>query len=128
MEFNLEKMAQEVARQALDEIEYKGKTLREWVELLSYFDGGKEKPIPPCEENEPEVLFCGICKSGEYLHNEDGARNAYCGQCGHKIDWPYYDAQVDCVETKKQQEKRLPEHLQAAYDDLVSILRGGDRG
>lgn len=25
--------------------------------------------------------------SGEYLYNEDGNRNRYCGQCGQRIDW-----------------------------------------
>ena len=127
MEINLEKMAREVARRALDETEYKGKTLREWVELLAYFDGGKEKPVPPCEENEPEILFCGICKSGEYLHNEDGARNTYCGQCGHKIDWAYYDATAEHVARTKRKAE-LPEHLQAAYDDLLSFLKEGREG
>ena len=31
--------------------------------------------------------YCPICKSGEYLHNEDGDRNNYCGQCGNRLDW-----------------------------------------
>ena len=31
--------------------------------------------------------YCPICKSGEYLHNEDGNENNYCGQCGTRLDW-----------------------------------------
>ena len=31
--------------------------------------------------------YCPRCKSAEYLHNEDGNRNDYCGQCGCAIDW-----------------------------------------
>lgn len=128
MEINLEKMAQEVARRALDETEYKGKTLREWVEMINEFDSAKEKPIPPCEEHVPEILFCGVCKSGEYLYNEDGSRNTYCGKCGHKIDWEFYEKQEKYIESVIQEEKqKLPEHLQAAYEDLVSILRGGEK-
>lgn len=25
--------------------------------------------------------------SGEYLYNEDGNRNRFCGQCGQAIEW-----------------------------------------
>lgn len=45
----------------------------------------------PCDEDNPDILYCQRCKSGEYLHNEDGARNNYCGQCGQAIDWPAVD-------------------------------------
>lgn len=37
---------------------------------------------------EDGVIECKWCHSGEWLENEDGARNNFCGQCGHKIDWP----------------------------------------
>lgn len=30
---------------------------------------------------------CPMCGSGEYLHNEDGNENDYCGQCGTQLDW-----------------------------------------
>lgn len=33
------------------------------------------------------IIACQYCGSGEYLYNEDGNRNNFCGQCGHKIDW-----------------------------------------
>lgn len=34
------------------------------------------------------IIACQCCGSGEYLYNEDGNRNSYCGQCGTRIDWP----------------------------------------
>ena len=40
---------------------------------------------------EDGVIECQWCHSGEWLENEDGARNNFCGQCGHKIDWPEDD-------------------------------------
>lgn len=39
----------------------------------------KASPYPDGDEN---VLACQNCKSGEYLYNEDGNRNSFCGQCG----------------------------------------------
>lgn len=27
------------------------------------------------------------CGSGEYLHNEDGNEQNFCGQCGQAIEW-----------------------------------------
>ena len=37
---------------------------------------------------EDGIISCQCCGSGEYLYNEDGNRNSFCGQCGIKIDWP----------------------------------------
>lgn len=44
----------------------------------------KESPYPDGDE---DVLACPNCGSGEYLHNEDGNRNRFCGQCGKAIAW-----------------------------------------
>lgn len=33
------------------------------------------------------VMACPSCGSGEYLHNEDGNRCRFCGQCGQAIEW-----------------------------------------
>lgn len=30
---------------------------------------------------------CPNCGSGEYMTNEDGNQNQYCGQCGTHLDW-----------------------------------------
>lgn len=37
--------------------------------------------------SETSAPFCPVCKSGEYMYNEDGNENDYCGQCGTKLDW-----------------------------------------
>jgi hypothetical protein len=44
----------------------------------------KESPYP---DGDAGVLACPNCGSGEYLHNEDGNRNRFCGQCGKAIAW-----------------------------------------
>ena len=33
------------------------------------------------------VMACPSCGSGEYLHNEDGNEQNFCGQCGQAIEW-----------------------------------------
>ena len=43
-----------------------------------------ESPYP---DGDKSILACSFCGSGEYLHNEDGNKNHYCGQCGKAIDW-----------------------------------------
>lgn len=35
--------------------------------------------------------YCPVCRGGEYLHNEDGNRNNYCGSCGIRLDWDLLD-------------------------------------
>ncbi len=47
----------------------------------------KQHAISPFEDDDPYIIFCQRCGSGEYLHNEDGNRNEYCGQCGQRVDW-----------------------------------------
>ena len=51
-----------------------------------------DTPIPPFDDSDPDVMYCQKCGSGEYLYNEDGNRNNYCGQCGQCIDWVTVDA------------------------------------
>ena len=41
----------------------------------------------PYPDGDRDVLYCASCGSGEYLHNEDGNQNLFCGQCGQAIDW-----------------------------------------
>lgn len=41
----------------------------------------------PYQDGDEDVLACPNCGSGEYLHNEDGNRNRFCGQCGKAIAW-----------------------------------------
>ncbi len=42
--------------------------------------------LPVCY-GQGTAPYCPRCGSGEYLHNEDGNRNDYCGQCGCALDW-----------------------------------------
>ena len=45
-------------------------------------------PESPYDDGLQDVLACPRCGSGEYLRNEDGAPNRFCGQCGQAIKWP----------------------------------------
>ncbi len=47
--------------------------------------GTEEANIHP--DGDEYILACPRCGSGEYLHNEDGNQNDYCGQCGQKLEW-----------------------------------------
>ena len=49
---------------------------------------GKE-PVKkiPIKYGQGIALMCPRCGSAEYLHNEDGRQNDYCGQCGTRLDW-----------------------------------------
>ena len=45
--------------------------------------------------------YCPACGSGEYLHNEDGNENDFCGQCGCPLDWTQeYNEDTDQVREK----------------------------
>ena len=42
---------------------------------------------PESPYDDDDVLSCPCCGSVEYLHNEDGNLNKFCGQCGQALDW-----------------------------------------
>lgn len=44
-------------------------------------------PRPPHPDGDEQILACPRCGSGEYLHNEDGNEQRFCGQCGQAIKW-----------------------------------------
>lgn len=44
-------------------------------------------PRTPHPDGDEHLLACPCCGSGEYLHNEDGSEQRFCGQCGQAIDW-----------------------------------------
>lgn len=44
----------------------------------------KKSPFP---DGDKSIYACACCGSGEYLFNEDGNYNRYCGNCGQAIDW-----------------------------------------
>lgn len=41
----------------------------------------------PVKFAENIMPFCPVCGSSEYMNNEDGNKNDYCGQCGTALDW-----------------------------------------
>lgn len=43
--------------------------------------------LSPYPDGDMSIISCPRCGSGEYLHNEDGNEQNYCGQCGQAIDW-----------------------------------------
>lgn len=66
-------------------------TLSEWVNAwqkaaLSTLTPPNE-PLTPYPDGDTSIIACPHCGSGEYLHNEDGNEQNYCGQCGQAIDW-----------------------------------------
>ncbi len=44
-------------------------------------------PRSPYPDGDKSILACANCGSGEYLYNEDGVENTFCGRCGQAIDW-----------------------------------------
>lgn len=38
-------------------------------------------------DGDTGILACPRCGSSEYLTNEDGNKNCFCGQCGQALDW-----------------------------------------
>lgn len=45
LEINLDEMAKDIARRALDEATYEGKTLREWIDLIKAYSEAKDDLI-----------------------------------------------------------------------------------
>lgn len=75
---------------------------------------GKTK-LPVCYGQSVDP-YCPRCGSGEYLHNEDGNENNFCGQCGCPLDW----SQMHNEDTE-QVEKKLK------CGDCADYLRSKDR-
>lgn len=51
-------------------------------------------PKPPYQDALRDVLECPACGSGEYLHNEDGNKSRFCGQCGQAINWERIETEI----------------------------------
>lgn len=66
-------------------------TFGKWGILLANSMGvealRRRVPESPYPDGDAGVMACPSCGSGEYLHNEDGNRCRFCGQCGQAIDW-----------------------------------------
>ena len=69
-------------REAYESLEPVNEACRMGVEALR-----RRVPESPYPDGDAGVLACPSCGSGEYLHNEDGNRCRFCGQCGQAIDW-----------------------------------------
>ena len=75
----------------------------------------------PVNFGEGIAPFCPVCRSGEYMRNEDGNENDFCGQCGTALDWDYmYDIDQEAivpnredsapVETMERVQDKAPEN------------------
>lgn len=53
--------------------------LRELVESM------QTEVKSPHPDDDNSILACPCCGSGEYLQNEDGNENHFCGQCGQRV-------------------------------------------
>ena len=69
-------------REAYESLKPVNEACRMGVEALR-----RRVPESPYPDGDAGVLACPSCGSGEYLHNEDGNRCRFCGQCGQAIDW-----------------------------------------
>ena len=76
-------------REAYESLEPVNEACRMGVEALR-----RRVPESPYPDGDAGVLACPSCGSGEYLHNEDGNRCRFCGQCGQAIDWT--EPEVHC--------------------------------
>lgn len=70
--------------------------------------------LPVCY-GEGIAPYCPRCGSGEYLHNEDGNENNFCGQCGCPLDWS---------EMYNEDTERTEERLKCA--DCTEYLRDAE--
>lgn len=64
--------------------------LRQRISAVSFARSvllGQQSARSPHPDGDKSILACSNCGSGEYLHNEDGNENAFCGQCGSPISW-----------------------------------------
>ena len=77
----IEVMAEKVAKQALDEYEYKGKTIREWIDALASAERKRGEWILT-EDDNYEYCTCSECgyQNGENWMN--GSDIPFCAECG----------------------------------------------
>ena len=90
MEINVEKMAIEVTEKVLDDLLYKGKTLREWIDLIIKFE--KEYEILPMGKYPASISGCNM--------EEDKPKDErfICNTCRKKFGCVYYAAVKDFLE------------------------------
>ena len=100
MTIDIEKLVQQAAERAMDELEFSGHTLREWVRILAKVD----KAFTPrgywIEDSDPGETYkahwkCSNCKHGLGI-TEDWIRMfKFCPLCGAKMDLEGLDAEKE---------------------------------
>lgn len=73
------------------EVTVKSKNEPRYINLIP-----KARVTLPVEEHYSVAPHCPICGSGEYMTNEDGNVNDYCGQCGCKLEWQEKFKRLEC--------------------------------
>lgn len=69
-------------RERYESIEVVNEACRMGMEAL-----GRLVPRAPYPDGDLSILACANCGNGEFLHNEDGNENRFCGQCGQALGW-----------------------------------------
>ena len=72
-----EKFISSVGEKVLDEVQYRGHTIREWADMI--IDNEATADVEPV-------------KHGRWIYgeNEDGQDGIFCSECDHFVPW-YYD-------------------------------------
>lgn len=88
-EILVEKLAKEIAEKAMDEYEYKGKTIMQWADLLS---NGEFKKVShgrweECYEDWRKQIAGDKCSLCGFEHYGTSIKHyRYCPNCGAKMD------------------------------------------
>lgn len=88
----------------------------------------RNSALSPYPDGDLGILACPNCGSGEFMYNEDGNRNRYCGQCGQAIDWIEADADFRAEpnsQIKLQKDGRSRSNLRIG--DVVDIVLKQDQ-
>lgn len=104
MEINIEKMAIKITEKVLDDLLYKGKTLREWINLIIKFE--KENKTTENKYNKYNKYNCDTCAKkceSELLNLSELTKSTgclgwkqkedtrfICDSCRKKLGCPYY--------------------------------------
>lgn len=105
--------------------------LKQRISAVSFARGilCKQQSVSPHPTCDMTILACSHCGSGEYLQNEDGNKNSFCGQCGAAIQWETAEAPLtskrdesceDCA-LRRENERLKAEHtaIEADFKQLA---------
>lgn len=92
----------------------------------------KTEPRSPHPDGDKSIWACPSCGSGEYLYNEDGNQNNFCGQCGQAIDWedetPRKDLRVAFYYREGDREETEETDLETQRRQVVRDIKNGRFG